>query len=735
MKKTTVEQAVAAIQAADTNSAIWTVLMQCTKYDMVDVYAEITRQGHKFNMSQKKEHIASTIVSLIMDWRKDAEFKAKSLTEKIEFVKACTPYKAGSYLCKCTDDEVLAIASELGVPERYAQKANRKYFVIDDIVHALRAMVTEQRISGLLAMDDKIGVKEELKDASTMTLNLLVKMAGLDIDCEASDVSRKVKEEALYKYYAEKAQEVPAAVEAQSAVTYSDVDDAYFAFEAESKRCCTAGEDASAVVEGQSEQPAVVAQCKANEVATMTKWEKKQCAKARAKANRFFRTMSNRQIVFALELYREAMAWAETHDFSSIYTNPTTRNKVEEWVSSYEVQEAKGLYDGWIDYLDHYSRMLNVKIKGHSGFDEPTNCDEEDSLVQSITDRVALIGSDPRAIECEKAYHEELEAEHQAAMKRIERYIQAANGGLIEYTDDLGWEIIHSCRNCEDKKAIRNAIAEYNCEVLSQYRTREELTAAIKRAIPMTIAQTLYLLTGKQIDGNRELDTRSITKFLDWYIASEYYHPEVHAKHAQSVVTYADVDDAYFAFEAEEERCCTAGEDADFTLCNKLEREYLRLLAAYRQTDMPEGQEVLKFIRENYHDDCELARKSSCELNEMAMKCGINGHSYSHSRELVKDLARTANIPVLSDWTSLTIYQKRKQLQECLHYTWQLRHGMKKLKKLHQAGTISNEDYQAICFVCDWELRPAKNSPFLEYYKEVCRVYGEVKKRELRRAG
>ena len=417
MAKMTVEQAVAAIHAADTNSAIWTVLMQCTKYDMVDVYAYVTGQDHKFNMRQKKEHLASAVVSMIMDWRKDAEFKAKSLAEKIEFVKACTPYKAGSYLCKCTDDEVLAIASELGVPERYAQKANSKYFVIDDIVHALRAMVTEQRISELLAMDDKIGVKEELKDASTMTLNLLVKMAGLDIDCEASDVSRKVKEEALYKYYTEKAQEVPAAVEAQSAVTYSDVDDAYFAFEAESKRCCT------------------------------------------------------------------------------------------------------------------------------------------------------------------------------------------------------------------------------------------------------------------------------------------------------------------------------AGEDADFTLCNKLEREYLRLLADYHQTDMPEGQEVLKFIRENYHDDCELARKSSWELNEMAMKCGINGHSYSHSRELVKDLARTANIPVLSDWTSLTIYQKRKQLQECLHYTWQLRHGMKKLKKLHQAGTISNEDYQAICFVCDLKLRTAKNAPFFEYYKEVCRVYAEVNKRKMINAG
>lgn len=297
----------------------------------------------------------------------------------------------------------------------------------------------------------------------------------------------------------------------------------------------------AAVFSEQYEVPAVVEQDKTvediQEVSEMTnimddqaamkaRWEAKQAQKERAKANRFFRTMDNQQIAFALGLYREAMEWAKTQDFSTKTYISTTRDKVEEWVSSCEAQEAKGLYDGWIAYIDHYSRMLNVRIKGHSGFDEPTNCDEEDSLVQSITDRVTLIGSDPRAIECEKAYHEELEAKHQAAMKRIEGYIQSANGGLIEYTDDLYREITKLCHNYDDEKAVRKAIAEYNCEVLSQYGTRETLITAITQANPMTIARTLYLLTGKKIGGRTALDAWSITKFLDWYMASEYYHPE-----------------------------------------------------------------------------------------------------------------------------------------------------------------------------------------------------------------
>ena len=271
-----------------------------------------------------------------------------------------------------------------------------------------------------------------------------------------------------------------------------------------------------------------------------------QAKKERAKANRFFRTMSNQQIAFALALYRRAMEWASTQDFS-MYSHVTTRLQVEEWVRSPEAQEADGQYSGWIYYIDHYSRMLNVKMKGHSGFDEPTNCDEEDSLVQSITDRIALIGADPRAVECEKAYHEELEEARQAAKRAAEKYIQGSNGGIVEFTDALIEEIMRTSSCYENEVVIKKAIAAHNCEVLSRCTSREALKDLLMQVLPRTITYTYYLLTDRSMWEGRGKE-KLVSRFVDWFTTTEYYQEGgssvigVQSGQAQSAVDEVETD-------------------------------------------------------------------------------------------------------------------------------------------------------------------------------------------------
>ena len=201
-------------------------------------------------------------------------------------------------------------------------------------------------------------------------------------------------------------------------------------------------------------------------------------------------------------------------------------------------------------------------------------------------------------------------------------------------------------------------------------------------------------------------------------------------------VTYADVEEAYRKFEYEETKCCTAGSDGDFSLCDKLEREYLRLLADYAQTDMPESKEVLEFIRSSYQKDYQLADNPFLDLGEMAMKCGINGHSYRSRRELARDLCRVAGLTVLSDYSSWELYKMRKQLQEVLHDRWQIRHAMRRLKKLHQAGVIDDKDFHAMYSACNDKFHTAEVFfSLLEDYKETCRAYAEANRREMRAAG
>ena len=201
-------------------------------------------------------------------------------------------------------------------------------------------------------------------------------------------------------------------------------------------------------------------------------------------------------------------------------------------------------------------------------------------------------------------------------------------------------------------------------------------------------------------------------------------------------VTYADVEEAYRKFEYEETKCCTAGSDGDFSLCDKLEREYLRLLADYAQTDMPESKEVLEFIRSSYQKDYQLADNPFLDLCEMAMKCGINGHSYRSRRELARDLCRVAGLTVLSDYSSWELYKMRKQLQEVLHDRWQIRHAMRRLKKLHQAGVIDDKDFHAMYSACNDKFHTAEVFfSLLEDYKETCRAYAEANRREMRAAG
>ena len=855
MAKITVEQAVAAIRAAGMNEdAIEAVLKQCTKRDMHVVFLCVTSNKDEIaSNSMKKEELVDYYCGRIVAYQMFVSFKAMDGAAKAEYI------------------------------------ANRRY---------------EEHNNQL---------EEILRFCSLYELVVIASKLGVSIDKIESECKSGSWYEPASGLVYELRLEIPSRMNALEGI------------ETVSKAAA----------------PAI---------------EVKMSSKDRAKANRFFRTMNNQQIAFALELYRKAMAWADTQDFSTKPYISTTRQKVEEWVSSLEAQEAYGLYSGWLDYLDHYSRMLNVKIKGHSSFDEPTNADEEDSLVQSISDRIAFIGPDPRAIEREKAYHEELKAARQAAMKKAEKYILSANGGLVEFTRELNRELLNTYRhNYDDEKAIRKAIAEYNCVVLSQYHTREELIAAIMQSTAETIAHTLYWLTGKQINNSGDVGIRDANKFADWYMTSEYYHPEQAApaearnteqeqpqpeqpavveapapiveqaqpkqpdsyevgkqivslkgkakaqqalvqecgedfllnmhrvfptaapirvtmetpdelrkyvcrdvirvardadyarfllkeaqnrldrryefdnreylegwvkfladyaapekelsveerlsdlrqrihdvcekrafhrslmrelsgtefeeRYAESVkmyteqglellkqykelkrqvkkpaavsleqpevpaVTYADVDAAYRRFDGEITRECIAG-SLDFTLCNKLEREYLSLLAEYRQTDMPEGKEVLEFIRSNYEEDYRLATNPFLDLPEMATKCGLNGHSYHEARELAKDLCRMAGVPVLSDYSSWELYKRRKVLQTVLHERWQIRHAMKELKKLYQAGAISDKDYNVMYWSCDDKFNSAEVFfTLLEDYKETCRAYEEVNKRKMMRAG
>ena len=82
--------------------------------------------------------------------------------------------------------------------------------------------------------------------------------------------------------------------------------------------------------------------------------------------------------------------------------------------------------------------------------------------------------------------------------------------------------------DCETEMEIKRAMAEYNCELMSQNRTREELIAALMVTQTKDSLRYMYWVLTKKSLGGYKLEGVAV-KFADWLMRSEYYQPELSA--------------------------------------------------------------------------------------------------------------------------------------------------------------------------------------------------------------
>ena len=214
MAKVTAEQAIEAVNVAETEDAIQDVLMTCTKLVMVDVYDAITGAWYTGPaLKMKKAELANWIACQIMQWRRDEAFKALPYEEKYEIAmgkKESYEYRGAFNLFSLSELE--ETVRRLGVCSRIAEESrsirDKKWVYVDSILQELKIRVKVEKIEDLASKHRDVELRIELENVTPVSvLERLSKKNGLLVK------SRVEMIEELLKYYTSSSQplEVPLA--------------------------------------------------------------------------------------------------------------------------------------------------------------------------------------------------------------------------------------------------------------------------------------------------------------------------------------------------------------------------------------------------------------------------------------------------------------------------------------------------------------------------------------------
>ena len=644
MTKITVEQAVAAIQAADTQDAIKAVLMTCTKAQLHEVFLAVTNNKDELQAkSSLKGELVDFYSARIVAHRAREAFKKMDAEAKAEYLisgKYEADYNQLNVLLHQSSlYELLVIAVKFG--------ADFEQFTAEYQLHRHYSNVFRELFTSVLTLDS----------------------ARRTAEWEA-------KREAL-KAAAEK-QEVPAVIETPTSEPIT-----------KNIQSETAGISVE-LKETEVEVPAIDSYEIGKRIVSFKGNAKAQQAVVQECGEEFLRNM---YFVF--------------HFAAPIRITMETPDELREYLCRDVIRVVRDA---------KYARLLlndvQHRLDARFDFDNP-------SYLEGWAKFLEDYASPKKALTVEER------------LDYLKQCIREALDSRAFHSHTL-----RVMKGSEFEERFAKNVKKYTAEIRYLIGKCRELKQQMNKSTAVSLDQSEALAVGEETTPSSELAHLKCTHLgSPAAVKAESIKPITEPAPVKAV-TYADVEEAYRKFEYEETKCCTAGSDGDFSLCDKLEREYLRLLADYAQTDMPESKEVLEFIRSSYQKDYQLADNPFLDLCEMAMKCGINGHSYRSRRELARDLCRVAGLTVLSDYSSWELYKMRKQLQEVLHDRWQIRHAMRRLKKLHQAGVIDDKDFHAMYSACNDKFHTAEVFfSLLEDYKETCRAYAEANRREMRAAG
>lgn len=221
MTKLTKEQAVSAVQTANTHEAIEAVLMNCTKAMMVEVYEAVS--GQKFPRSisgQLKADLADNTASLIMIAREEVAYQAKSVEEKFAALGSETIAVRNNHILLCSMSELKWIAEKLGV---WTEGENDVLTVQHKIMKELSVREEVSDIEARLSGNDDVSVKACLCSVMPEALERVIARYGLTVSRD--DLPRRLgMAEELYKHYLASKTETG---ESEPFVSYEDVRRAY----------------------------------------------------------------------------------------------------------------------------------------------------------------------------------------------------------------------------------------------------------------------------------------------------------------------------------------------------------------------------------------------------------------------------------------------------------------------------------------------------------------------------
>ena len=174
-KKVNVSKVVVELKTAQTADELYAVLMTQKKADMVSAYEELTGKEYGSRASgKKKEELAGAISRVIMLWKKDEAFRAKSYEEKVEILTRAQHYQRIQLAFLFNAEEIQTLAGSLGL-----------YFVLNDTAEKItNAVIRELRINEEKAVigsvkDDSEALKEVLEGVNYDTLQRLAEECGL----------------------------------------------------------------------------------------------------------------------------------------------------------------------------------------------------------------------------------------------------------------------------------------------------------------------------------------------------------------------------------------------------------------------------------------------------------------------------------------------------------------------------------------------------------------------------
>ena len=198
MIKSTKEQAVSAVQAANTHDEIKAVLMTCTKAVMVEVYEVVSGQKFPHSTSgQLKADLADNTASLIMTAREEAGYQAKPVEEKFESLGSETVAVRNNHVLLCNMSELKWIAEKLGV---WANGENDALTVQHKIMKELSVLEGVSDIEARLSGNDDVLVKACVCNVMPEALERVIARYGLTVSRD--DLPRRLgMAEELYKHY------------------------------------------------------------------------------------------------------------------------------------------------------------------------------------------------------------------------------------------------------------------------------------------------------------------------------------------------------------------------------------------------------------------------------------------------------------------------------------------------------------------------------------------------------